>query len=313
VNWLITSRCGLSCSYCFSPKDDSNHEAIPASLDAIDGSSASRVTISGGEPMLVDGVDGIVKALKESGKEVSLHTNGYLLDEAVARRLQPYVDEVHIPIDSANRKINDSMRGLGSMEAFEKASGVLNRAGIKTGIHTVVAPQNIGKLLELRDYVSQGEFFNWKLYQEVETGIDGGGAFGDSRDGDVDHFMGEFLEAEERFGRDDPRIKFVLNTDRMPYTFLDSNGDVTYRQWFSEGGRVFGNVMNRGLDEIVEEIGAVGGFDSEEFFDAQWNLPLWARAFNGEFDMDDLKNVEDFEKFSRLMELYERHSENLTS
>lgn len=312
INWLVTDRCNLSCSYCFAPRDDLYSEGeVVRTAGVLAESGVKKVTLSGGEPALVDGLENVVEILGKGGVHVSLHTNGFFLDKDMLRKMKPYVGDVYLSVDSMDEGVNDAVRGAGSLEAFERAFDLLNGEGVRTGVHTVATPHNILGLDKVRDYISKGDFFDWKIYECNERPLCGDGDLSlGALDGDVGDFFGDFLLAEARIGKGDGRIGFVANEDRMPYLFLNNGGGVSYHPWFVGKGKCFGNVFDDKLGDIVGNVKSFvdSGSDAEDFFKGKWQLPLWARYYEGNFELGELEKIEPkyWEKFLELSALYEK-------
>ena len=271
----------------------------------VDG-GVEKVTLSGGEPMLAAGVEDVVKILGKNNVYVSLHTNGYFLNDENLARMKDYLGDVYLPVDSMKRKVNDSTRGTGSLEVFKKGFDLLSRGGVKAGVHTVVTPKNIGGLGKILKYISAKDFFKWKAY-EVFRGQREGEIF--SHDGGVYDFAGDFLLAEDRIKKGNEDIEFVLDWDRAPYLFLNGDGDIRYTPWFFEGGKLFGNILEDGLEKIAGDVDSFVGSDAAEFFEGVSNLPLWARAVEGANDPEEfgIIDVEHADRFNLLVDLYEKH------
>ncbi len=91
--WVVTSRCNLTCPYCL---EDGPSEASPDDvptrtretiLRELIECRVLRVSISGGEPLLVDELPEYVERLRRGGAAIRMTTNGTLVDEAAADRL----------------------------------------------------------------------------------------------------------------------------------------------------------------------------------------------------------------------------------
>lgn len=304
INWLITSRCNSNCKFCFSKSQDVEYENNVNKLSRrISESDIEMVTISGGEPLLVDGLVGIIKNLNESGKKVNLHTNGFYLNEEVAQELKPYINRIAIPVESIDERINDSIRRDGSLNAFKKSYDILNKYEIPTRIHTVFMGYNENELDGIYDYIRNGDFTSWKIFQENQRATE-------AEVDDEDFLLGEFLRAEDRLRKfKDDRIRFISCTDKMPYLFLKNNGAISYHPWFWSRDKVFGNLLDENFGYITNLVDEFIGSDSEDFFDAKWELPLWVRFIEGNYYTEEIEdlNSEDVKEFIELSELYKNH------
>ncbi len=80
-------------------------------FDALVRLKCKEVILSGGEPLLYEKLSVIVEEIKERAMDVTLNTNGGLLDEVLAQCLvEKGVDRFIVSIDSPHRDIHDDLR-----------------------------------------------------------------------------------------------------------------------------------------------------------------------------------------------------------
>jgi radical SAM protein with 4Fe4S-binding SPASM domain len=78
-----------------------------------------HVHFGGGEPLVRKDFLDIVASAKACGMETSVFTNGYLINEKIARRIvQCGLDRLNVSIDGPNPEVNDRARGVSG--AFER-------------------------------------------------------------------------------------------------------------------------------------------------------------------------------------------------
>ena len=146
INWLYSGRCNLSCGFCygrFNP-DTLSVEQKYQIVDKIAGSSVPKLTITGGEPLLGEGVFDIIKYAKSKGIFVSLHTNGILLDSGALNSLEGNVGRVSLAIDGSTDKMNYQMRGYhGYLTLNIELMSCLRERGVPVSIKTVATRKNI--------------------------------------------------------------------------------------------------------------------------------------------------------------------------
>ncbi len=116
----ITQECNLSCVYCYNYWRRNGYTAQPATFKniqktlkkAIETIDFQHITITGGEPLGVEGLEEIVLHCRIKGKGVSIITNGTVGKPAVYQTLLDLgVSLFEIPFHSANPSIHDSMTG----------------------------------------------------------------------------------------------------------------------------------------------------------------------------------------------------------
>jgi len=172
VVWNITSKCNLRCVHCYANVNSVSEFDTASSL--IDDLSALRIPvllISGGEPLMHKNIYDIIKYAKSKGIQVSLSTNGTLIDEEVAGKLKELgVDYIGVSLDGI-KETHDLFRGVRG--AFEKAvEGLLNAKdeGLLTGVRFTVTKYNLRDVKSILDFVIENEIPRFCLYHLVPSG-----------------------------------------------------------------------------------------------------------------------------------------------
>src|SRR5215216_4565051 len=108
----VTDRCNFRCQYCM-PEDiqfqDKSHilsyEEILLFAEACLQLGVTKVRVTGGEPLVRRGVVWFVGQLKELGfEEVTMTTNGFLLEENLHGLVQAGLDRINISLDTLQAK-----------------------------------------------------------------------------------------------------------------------------------------------------------------------------------------------------------------
>jgi 7-carboxy-7-deazaguanine synthase len=91
--FLRTSGCNLRCTWCDTPYTSWNPEGREASIDDIlaevlqsrdrKGAAVTHVVVTGGEPMIADGIVDLTHCLKESGLHITVETAGTVHKDVV--------------------------------------------------------------------------------------------------------------------------------------------------------------------------------------------------------------------------------------
>lgn len=154
VFWELTTGCNLRCIHCrasatelMSPEDLSTPECLRI-VDEIAQFAPLILVLSGGEPLWRRDVFEIAKHAVSRGLRVALATNGTLVDEAMAHRIQDSgIVRVSISLDGADRATHDSFRGHdGAFDAAVRGLGYLRELGVSTQINTTVSKHNADQL-----------------------------------------------------------------------------------------------------------------------------------------------------------------------
>ena len=87
LTWDMTSRCNLSCPFCYirdnTIKEEVCFNEAKTVIDSLVERGLFEVYLSGGECLLLDDFLAIYSYLKEKGVFVTVFTNGYLIDDNV--------------------------------------------------------------------------------------------------------------------------------------------------------------------------------------------------------------------------------------
>ncbi len=161
----VTDRCNLRCVYCMPPggieKLNSDellkYEDIVRIIEAGADLGLKKIRFTGGEPLVRKGFVNLVKKTREIGAitDISITTNGILLDAFAASLKEAGLDRVNISLDTLNEK------------KFEKITrgGDLNKVfeGIKAAQEVGLSPVKINVVVirgfndeEVSDFIDYG-------------------------------------------------------------------------------------------------------------------------------------------------------------
>jgi len=153
VVWNTTQRCNLHCMHCYANAADrefkgelTTREGL-ALLDDLAAFGVPTVLFSGGEPLIRSDIFELAAHASSKGLRAVLSTNGTLIDDATADRIQEagfsYVGISFDGIGAAHDKIR------GQKGAFRASLAGLKRCqdrGIRTGLRYTIHAKNIDQL-----------------------------------------------------------------------------------------------------------------------------------------------------------------------
>lgn len=159
----VTPRCNLKCPHCYnvwkdgvdySEKELPTDRAIELVLRIIKDTRCRRFTFTGGEPLLRDDLELLVKPAAERCRHITLITNGTLLPEDRVRSLiSAGVSMFELPLNAADRELHTRMTGgIECMNKVTRAAADIRYHGADVAFVFVGTSFNIGqwrKVLEL--------------------------------------------------------------------------------------------------------------------------------------------------------------------
>jgi len=131
INWNYTYSCNFCCAHCYSRAPSYPAELLPIEYRKlackIVESNVFRVAFGGGEPLVRKDFLDTVTFFGESGVETFFTTNGWFVDDEVAKALADApLSMVAVSLDSSSRDLHDRIRGqTGSFDHALRAIRIL--------------------------------------------------------------------------------------------------------------------------------------------------------------------------------------------
>jgi GeoRSP system radical SAM/SPASM protein len=171
-NWTLSYRCNFVCSHCYSRDEqcaELSTDELKQVVDRLADHQVPFINFGGGEPLICSNLFDIARYARNKGLNVSMNTNGWLLDEAAAAQIKDAgFRSVGISIDSAEAALHDDFRNQpGSWQKAVAALDALSQAGVRSTMSSVISRinyRNFHQLLDLarRHKVSQVYLHNFK-------------------------------------------------------------------------------------------------------------------------------------------------------
>jgi AdoMet-dependent heme synthase len=149
VHMDLTYRCNERCVHCYLDHDDRGEMTtaeIKGILDQLAEAGVFFLTLSGGEPLMRKDFFDIVAYARSLMFNVKVKTNGLLIGEKEAQRLQELgVENVQISVYSHRPEVHDAITKVkGSLERTKNAIRFLRAQGLKLTIANVMMTANLG-------------------------------------------------------------------------------------------------------------------------------------------------------------------------
>ena len=264
IDLNFNNACNLRCKYCFtnSPKGDHVKEyldigAIKKLADDADELGYFEFDLQGGELLLQpDRLFEVLEAIKPERFYLYLTTNGFHLDEKMAKKLAKYkVSRVSVSIDSMDEKIHDEIRG--GKESWKRAIKGLEHvknAGMDPYLNITVGHYNANTdhFKQLLDY-SKNKKYKTLLNVAVPSGM-----WKNMADVMVDEKDQEYIRDMRKkyknivrnlwnpFDRDNEKILGCTTVNRL---YISPLGDVLVCPYVHIK---IGNILQQSLREIVD-------------------------------------------------------------
>ncbi len=172
-----TTRCNLECAHCYSHSSPSATAALPADLVCRAIEDAAQlgfriVSLSGGEPLVYDGLDDIVATVKRCGSRVNLVSNGILIRSSRYERLAGSFSIVALSLDGL-RERHSAIRGSEkSFDQVRAAAAALGSQSQAFGIIHTLCSESLDEIEEIAELASDWGARLFQLHPFEPTGRD---------------------------------------------------------------------------------------------------------------------------------------------
>jgi MoaA/NifB/PqqE/SkfB family radical SAM enzyme len=129
--------------------------------------------LSGGEPLMTEGIFDLVNFIADEGYKTNLVTNGFLINESMARDIaSSRLNTLTVSLDGITPETHDFIRGVkGSRERIMKAIDYLDKFrnnGIpKISILTIIMEHNLNEILKLTEWAQKDERIEMISFQAI--------------------------------------------------------------------------------------------------------------------------------------------------
>jgi cytosylglucuronate decarboxylase len=164
----ILEACNAGCFMCrFAHSQDEGRYTVKDLQGLLPAAKALGVEFlryTGGEPLIHEEIDELVKAPADAGFQVSLITNGYYLAPKAEKLGECGLNQTVVSIDGASPATHDRYRRTEGL--FNRAIDGLRKCrqlGIALRVNTVVGPHNYQEMVELQKILEDEGVNQWEL------------------------------------------------------------------------------------------------------------------------------------------------------
>lgn len=167
ATFRITSRCNNNCKYCFGPQknlDEMSFLKLQELFHIFSKNGVKAIVLTGGEPLVREDFEEIIKELKSHNFKIFLDTNGDLFFK-YSDLIAENVDVLGLPIDFPN----DSYRNSDNLNTILKILNFFKDNSKKPVIRigTVVTKDNINELEKIGDLIKDYPIDIWKICEFI--------------------------------------------------------------------------------------------------------------------------------------------------
>ncbi|MFR7666390.1 MAG: radical SAM protein [Clostridia bacterium] len=176
VSWKLTSRCNLKCKHCYvsctteSQDTELSVEQCMNIINKLDAADIFDVSITGGEIFVRDDIKKIIEMLAEKGFDISLFTNGILIDKNYDWLSKINIRRYNISIDGLEKE-HDYIRGNGNFVKTWNTIKKLKSDGKNIIVNCVVNSINVNSLVQIHKmFVEEGIDYQFTLHIPLGRG-----------------------------------------------------------------------------------------------------------------------------------------------
>ncbi|WP_159518209.1 GTP 3',8-cyclase MoaA [Sunxiuqinia indica] len=185
INYLrisVTDRCNLRCTYCMPAEgvqlmkhdDILSFEEIEAFTRLAVKNGITKVRLTGGEPLVRNGIVDLVKKLAEIEglEDLSMTTNGQLLDQYAAELKAAGLNRVNISLDTINTERYCQITRSGNLQNVFKGIEAAQQVGLTPiKINAVLMDEPDEEVRQLKSYCEKNELDLRFIHQmNLQTG-----------------------------------------------------------------------------------------------------------------------------------------------
>ena len=174
AQWLITRKCNYKCKGCTIWQEQEQNELsadeIKRGLDIIRDVGVIEIVFSGGDPLLRDDAEEIIKYASKNFI-TTVYDNGSMAAKKIDALRD--VDFVAISIDSLDEAKNDYIKGIkGSLKRAMATVETLHNEGINVCVTPTISQMNLNEIVDITNYFTQRDIPVWYCLYSYDMSID---------------------------------------------------------------------------------------------------------------------------------------------
>ncbi len=176
--WELLTQCNLRCRQCYLPDFDYAGPSAQQALSVADQIARAGIfytSIIGGEPLLRNDLEDVIRHLRANGVFVKVISNGWRLSVDRGRQLRDCgLNQIEISFDGLTSTTHESSRGVGSFARAIAGVRSAQRAGLmRIGIVITVHHGNLEELSRLPHFMAGLDVSECYISLFRKTGLNG--------------------------------------------------------------------------------------------------------------------------------------------
>ena len=154
-NYYVTYRCNASCSFCDIWEKPSPYVTLKEAeqnFTALKKLGVKVIDFTGGEPLLHQSLDELLRLAKKKGFITTVTTNGLLYPKR-AESLKRLVDMLHFSLDSASKEKHDESRGVACFDQVMTSIQIACSLGERPDILFTVFEDNAEEIQQVYENI----------------------------------------------------------------------------------------------------------------------------------------------------------------
>lgn len=177
VDWKLLGSCNLKCLHCYGSPKHQKHLPLELLLKIIDRFAElkiRRVVLTGGEPLLVKGIDVVLSRLAGHNISIALSTNTSFFGKH-QRAIEQHVYSLNVPLDGPTPEIHarsrmDTSSFYSCLEVLRYYRSNPARKPTLIRVGTVYSSTTAGTFLQMANLLEPfaSTINTWKIYELME-------------------------------------------------------------------------------------------------------------------------------------------------
>lgn len=175
VSLEITEQCNLKCKHCYTSAGNGKPNFLELNviyelINELSRYGCEFLALGGGEPLLYNDIEKVIKYAISKGVEVELVSNGILFnDEMIEKLYNAGLKYVQISLDGESPDTYSKIRGA---DYFEKVVSNIRKVNEKfnTSISTVLCRYNYNHIFEIIKIADDIKVDSYRIMKFIETG-----------------------------------------------------------------------------------------------------------------------------------------------